>query len=239
MLLVVACAAWPLLAQGSEIDSDPSTPPPAPGSPSPTIAQSPTGNAITVTLAWTAPGDDSLSGIATAYDMRYSSAPIYDWNFGSGTKVIGMPVPGAPGTLQSVAVSNLLSGTTYYFAIKTADERGNWSGISNVVVKTGGTASTPGIAMGELDFAAPSPNPARSSTSFQFALPHEDRVQADAFDIMGRHVRTLLSGTRPAGHGQVSWDLSDEAGAALPAGIYLVRATLGNQSFNRRVVIVR
>ena len=41
-------------------------------------AQGTTGS---VTLIWTAPGDDSLTGTATRYDIRYSLFPITDENF--------------------------------------------------------------------------------------------------------------------------------------------------------------
>lgn len=239
MLLIVACAGLPTAARATEIDSNPTAaPPPAPAPPvSPDIAQSPAGT-VTVTMAWTAPGDDSLSGIAASYDMRYAIVPLSELTFATGTKVTGLPVPGAPGTLQTVAIPNLQSNTTYYFAIKTTDERGNWSGISNIAVRTSGTAAAPGLPQGMLDFAEATPNPARSLTRFAFTLPRTDRVQADVFDITGRHIRTLLSGVRPAGRGDVQWDLSDDAGRALPAGVYLVHAQLGTTPFSRRVVIV-
>jgi hypothetical protein len=88
-----------------------------------------------ITLSWTAPGDDSLTGTASQYDLRYSTATITSSNFGSATRWTGTPAPAAPGTRQSVMVTGLQPATTYYFAIKTADEVPNWSGISNVVSK--------------------------------------------------------------------------------------------------------
>ncbi|MBI1798998.1 MAG: fibronectin type III domain-containing protein [Candidatus Eisenbacteria bacterium] len=89
-----------------------------------------------VTLTWTAPGDDSLIGNATRYDLRYSTSAITAANFLSATAVATPPTPVAPGSAQSFVVSGLLSSTAYWFALRTQDDAGNWSAISNVVTKT-------------------------------------------------------------------------------------------------------
>jgi fibronectin type III domain protein len=94
----------------------------------------------TVTLLWTATGDDGTTGTATTYDLRYRTAAISGtdtlswWN--AATSVSGMPVPHASGTTDSMRVRGLTPLTTYYFILKVADEVPNWSGYSNVAVKT-------------------------------------------------------------------------------------------------------
>lgn len=86
----------------------------------------------TATLAWTATGDDSLTGTATTYDVRWSTAPITAANFATASAATGEPVPGAPGAAQSFTVTGLSRQVLYYFAVKVADEAGNWSAMSNV-----------------------------------------------------------------------------------------------------------
>lgn len=86
----------------------------------------------TVTLTWTAPGDNNASGTATTYDIRYSTAAINAGNWDSATQASGEPSPQAAGGSESYTVTGLNANTTYYFAIKTADEATNWSGLSNV-----------------------------------------------------------------------------------------------------------
>ncbi len=88
-----------------------------------------------VQLTWTAPGDDANVGTATQYDLRYSTSAITAANFASATRFTGTPAPAVAGTSQGVTVTGLAPATTYYFAIKTADDVGNWSTISNVVSK--------------------------------------------------------------------------------------------------------
>lgn len=85
-----------------------------------------------VDLSWTAPGDDLNSGQAASYDLRYSTAFIDESNWNSATQAVGEPLPSMAGTSESMTVNGLSSGTTYYFAIKTADEVPNISAISNV-----------------------------------------------------------------------------------------------------------
>jgi phosphodiesterase/alkaline phosphatase D-like protein len=87
----------------------------------------------TIRVSWTAPGDDSLSGTASQFDLRYSTSAITGSNFNNATRWAGTPTPAAAGTRQSVTVTGLTPNTTYYFAIKTADEVPNWAGISNIL----------------------------------------------------------------------------------------------------------
>jgi len=87
---------------------------------------------VTATVAWTAVGDDSLTGTATSYDLRYSTSPITAANWSSATQAAGEPTPGAAGTAQSHTVTGLSRQTTYYFALRVADDAGNVSAISNV-----------------------------------------------------------------------------------------------------------
>lgn len=88
-------------------------------------------------LSWTAPGDDAGIGTATTYDLRYSTSPIgNDTDFDNATPVTGEPVPSASGATETMEVMNLAENTTYYFALKTVDEIGNVSALSNVATAT-------------------------------------------------------------------------------------------------------
>jgi formylglycine-generating enzyme required for sulfatase activity len=90
----------------------------------------------TVSFAWSASGDDGSTGTAAQYDLRYSLSQITDANWTSATQAGGEPAPGNPGAVETFAVSGLEDSTTYYFALKVADEVPNWSNLSNVVEVT-------------------------------------------------------------------------------------------------------
>lgn len=87
---------------------------------------------VTVSLLWTASGDDGMTGgPCSAYDLRYTADTSAEW---SDWLSISTGVPGVPGSTDSVqAVLSVETGRTYFFAIKAADETPNWSERSNIV----------------------------------------------------------------------------------------------------------
>lgn len=84
----------------------------------------------TVRLIWIASGDDGNVGLASVYDIRYStdSAIVDAWN--TATQVLDAPIPDIAGTLQEYTIT--LPVGTYFFAMKTGDEVPNWSPRSNI-----------------------------------------------------------------------------------------------------------
>ncbi|MDZ7363203.1 MAG: Ig-like domain-containing protein [candidate division KSB1 bacterium] len=90
--------------------------------------------AASVTLEWTAPGDNGFEGRAKQYDIRYSTRRILtDADFNAAEKVPDPIEPGNGGSAERLIIGGLESGKTYYFAMKTSDEAGNVSELSNEV----------------------------------------------------------------------------------------------------------
>lgn len=89
-----------------------------------------------VQLHWTAPGDNGVVGTATDYDLRFSTEPINDGNWILATQATNEPQPQVAGSAETMVIDNLTSLVTYYFAMKTSDEVGNTSGLSNVISAT-------------------------------------------------------------------------------------------------------
>jgi parallel beta-helix repeat protein len=89
--------------------------------------------ASSINLTWHAPGDDGNTGTASEYDIRYSTSEINEANWSSAVQCAGEPAPQSAGSSESFTVTGLSPNTTYYLALKTADEVPNWSGLSNVV----------------------------------------------------------------------------------------------------------
>ena len=81
---------------------------------------------------------------------------------------------------------------------------------------------------------APYPNPFRQEAAMTYRLPAAADVRLDVFDALGRQVRTLVNGRRPAGEHQASLQA-----AGLPPGLYVVRLTASGQTATRRLVRVR
>ncbi|UCG50444.1 MAG: S8 family serine peptidase [Candidatus Latescibacterota bacterium] len=91
-----------------------------------------------ITLQWTATGDDGLSGTARAYDLRYATWPLDETNFPTSLKVADTPTPQPSGSIETSKIRSLEHTATYYFALRTLDDAGNQSPLSNVATVTTG-----------------------------------------------------------------------------------------------------
>jgi len=89
-----------------------------------------------VTFGWTAPGDDGEDGRASAYDIRYSTSVITAQSWDAATQATGEPYPQEAGAVETFTIAGLGPAETYYFALKTVDESGNYSAMSNVFSAT-------------------------------------------------------------------------------------------------------
>ncbi len=85
----------------------------------------------TISLQWTAPGNDGYAPntAARAYKIKYSttasqSPALSDANFDAAASVSGPPTPANQGATQNVVVTGLLPGTSYYFAFKASEADG-------------------------------------------------------------------------------------------------------------------
>jgi hypothetical protein len=85
-----------------------------------------------VTLTWTAPGDDDLEGTAAIYDVRYAQNAFTDADWDTLTQATGEPAPLAAGSSQSMTIDGLPFARIHHFALKTSDEAENASSISNI-----------------------------------------------------------------------------------------------------------
>ena len=103
-----------------------------------------------VSLNWTAVGDDGNTGTASSYLVRYSPSPISSGNWDAATPVsVGVPTPKPAGQSESMLVTGLNPGSTYYFAVRAQDEVPNLGSVSNS--PSGVVADIPGAGAGTYD----------------------------------------------------------------------------------------
>ncbi|MGQ0798104.1 MAG: S8 family serine peptidase [Methanobacteriota archaeon] len=100
-----------------------------------------------LTLRWTATGDDGTLGTAYLFDVRYvANEPLTDANWEVATRATKEPIPGPAGSSESFTLTGLSPGTAYSFALKAVDETGGAAGLSNVA---SGTTAPPTPSMYE------------------------------------------------------------------------------------------
>lgn len=97
-------------------------------------------------LRWTAPGSDGQTGVATRYELRYSTTPLTNDNFSQATLVSGLSSPSPAGTTERAEIVDLPAATQIYFALLTYDTHEQASELSNVASAT--LPSPPSILLG-------------------------------------------------------------------------------------------
>ena len=78
------------------------------------------------------------------------------------------------------------------------------------------------------------PNPFNTTTEIGYLLPNDSNVKLDVYDILGRHIQTLVSGAVPAGYNSITFDAK-----ALAGGVYFYRLRAGDFTDTRYMVLVR
>jgi flagellar hook assembly protein FlgD len=83
------------------------------------------------------------------------------------------------------------------------------------------------------------PNPFSPATSLHFSLPRETHVDLRIYDVAGRLVRTLVSGSRPAGSNEVRWNGKDNGGQDIASGTYFARLIVDEEVEIKSLTLMR
>ncbi|MBD3258615.1 T9SS type A sorting domain-containing protein [candidate division GN15 bacterium] len=83
------------------------------------------------------------------------------------------------------------------------------------------------------------PNPFNPTTTIDFALSTSARVKLDIFNILGRHVKTLVDGHESAGEHRIEWDATDDRGRRVATGIYLYRLQVDDAAKTRKMLFLK
>jgi len=93
-------------------------------------------------------------------------------------------------------------------------------------------------AGGALSLAC-APNPSARGTTLHYTLPRRSTVSLEVYDVRGRLVRALQSGSFAAGDHEAYWDGRAMSGTRAGAGVYFVRlATGAHAATQRRFVLL-
>jgi flagellar hook assembly protein FlgD len=85
------------------------------------------------------------------------------------------------------------------------------------------------------------PNPFSTTTSFAYKVAEGGKsVDVGVFNVAGRLVKTLASGSQAAGTYTVTWDGSDDSGVRMAPGVYFLKSRVGGeQSVSRLIYVAR
>jgi hypothetical protein len=134
--------------------------------------------------------------------VRYATATLNDGNWETATQATGEPAPQAAGSAETMTVTGLTEGTTYCFGIKTVDDAGNWSELSNVVCPT--TVPRP-AGVSDLHCVSATAN----TMVLQWTSPWEGETQGPATEYDLRYAATPIT--------EATWDAATAvAGEPMP-----------------------
>jgi hypothetical protein len=185
------------------------------------------------------------------------TASVSDATTGAGTvaaaewSIGAAPAPAGSGTAMNggfgsttVDVSATLSTASFdpganKLWVRGQDNQGNWGPASALQVQVNGSGvagvgGTPSVAY----LGQNAPNPFAARTHIRFGLPEAGRVELSIYDLQGRRLRSLLSGTMSAAQHEIDWDGRDESGARVGAGVYLYRLSTDAGRFDRRLIVL-
>ena len=82
-------------------------------------------------------------------------------------------------------------------------------------------------------------SPGNGSVVLEMTVPRAEHVELTIYDVAGRVVKQLASGTQLRGSWRLSWDGRDESGNAAGSGVYFARMAWPGGARVTRVVVLR
>lgn len=78
------------------------------------------------------------------------------------------------------------------------------------------------------------PNPFNPTTEIRYQTSEIGHIRLSVYDLLGREVAVLVNGVQPAGQYSVSFNATN-----MSSGVYLIRMQAGEQSFTRKMMLVK
>jgi hypothetical protein len=212
-----------------------------------------------VYVSFTAPAERG-NGTVAEYQVKYDTVPIVeyrDFNFAQdyhfpayGVKkapwwyadnVDNEPQPLPAGAMVAGRVGSSFSKTdTLYFAVRSRDNTGNLSPLSNVFELTGDIISTENAEnFGKRTALSFFPNPCNPLVILNFQLPKKTQATLRIFDIRGRLVKDLSPALKNRLRGRIVWYGTDNRNLPVSSGIYYARMDAGSLVKQVRIVVAK
>ena len=83
------------------------------------------------------------------------------------------------------------------------------------------------------------PNPFNPVAKIDYALIQKNHVTLKIHDLMGRHVKTLVSMEKDAGYHSTSWDATNHVGKPVSAGVYLYTIQAGEFRKAKKMILLK
>jgi len=143
----------------------------------------------TVTLRWTATGDDDRSGSAQRYDLRFDTTRIESTaDFQQAQSISSPPVPSKAGQPETTVIGEsdgLRPDRSYHFAVVAEDNAGNRS------PRTVSERKAILVKDIEIEKGSITAGANQSVSEIRFVLNETQELRVTLYDVLGRRVRVL------------------------------------------------
>ena len=83
------------------------------------------------------------------------------------------------------------------------------------------------------------PNPFNPTTTLRYDIPENSYVTITIYDMLGRHIKTLINQTQDAGYRSIIWDATNDYGKPVSSGIYLYQIQAGEYMQTKKMVLLK
>ena len=105
--------------------------------------------------------------------------------------------------------------------------------IDEIIIGTGVAGSE--NPSGALSLDRPCPNPVIENASLGFNVPFSGNVEISVYDVSGRMVETILSGSVESGSHSVTW----APGSEIASGVYFIRLTTDGGILTQQAMVIK
>lgn len=184
-------------------------------------------------LVWRAPSDNQ--GKVKKYIVKYLSRAITkpaDWY--EAIEIENCIIPGIPGEKETLFINDIPEGT-YYFAVKSEDDAGNKSLLSN-------STDDVKINKNENRLLQNFPNPfnlnKNSITTIRYIIQKQGNVRLKLCSIMGKLVKEWLFKNQNQGYHQFDWNGKGKNNKTVEPGIYILLMELNDKNIDEKNIVV-
>jgi hypothetical protein len=142
------------------------------------------------------------------------------------------PVLPGPGGRYRFVDGSVEWSTTYSYRLTVTEQWGVTTTHGPWEVSTPSALPSPWLE-------SPHPNPFPGTTSIHYGVAADHRwVSVGVYDVSGRLVRMLREGPAQAGEYDVTWNGTNGRGDVVGSGVYFIRARIGQETLERKVVLL-
>ncbi|MBI2418310.1 MAG: hypothetical protein HYV28_10505 [Ignavibacteriales bacterium] len=192
-------------------------------------------------------GSCKSPGMVMSSTMETASLPVYEF---SSSAVLA-----DKGSLEIAYDAKTVSNPEY-LSIAKVDEVGNCIAIPSVVLSNKNCLQASVTEFGKytlikseqtLSRKIPTqytlyqnyPNPFNPSTRISFSTPETGRVSLYIYDILGRHIRTLVTENLNPGFHEVKWDGTNAGGNNVACGVYICTMRTAHSSSSIKMLYIK